>query len=665
MKPRLLLIGWDAADWGFLQPLIDRGLMPTLAALRDRGAWGNLATIHPALSPMLWTSIATGVRPERHGILGFVEPDPAGSGARPVRSTSRRVKALWNILHQSGLTTNVVGWYAGFPAEPVRGCIVAGGFETPASPRPPSPTEPWATPEGTVHPASLAETISSLRVHPTELSGDALLPFVPRAREIDTRTDLRLAELRQLLAQCVSVHAAATHLLEHTAWDATLVYYEAFDRFAHTFMPYHRVRPDDEPMPGVSRADAELYGEVMTGCARFHDMMLERLLALAGPDTTVLLVSDHGYQHDHRRPALSAGPLEWHRPLGIAVLAGPHVEPGRRLAGASVLDVAPTALACLALPAARDMDGRPWHEAFRTPIPDPIDSWERTPGDAGLHPDDVRVDPESSRQAVRQLVELGYLPEPAGDAGEQAAQAADIGAYNRAVALCDAGRPAEALPILRDLRTRDPRSVSLAMHLALAAAYAGEHDEARAVAQSLASTERPPPRAFLMLGTLELIDGRPDAALEHLRAAEAVDPRLPGLALRLVQAYLALGRVSDAERVADDALNFNPDSPALHDARAEVFLAAGDAIEAERHARTACDLAPHFPRARWRLGLALEALGRPDEARVALEAALAQAPNLRPARAALIRVCRRLGLERDAAQHSIALRLGDGPSPSR
>jgi tetratricopeptide (TPR) repeat protein len=658
MKPRLLLIGWDAADWGFLQPLIDRGLMPALAALRDRGAWGNLATIHPALSPMLWTSIATGVRPERHGILGFVEPDPSGAGARPVRSTSRRVKALWNILHQSGLTTNVVGWYAGFPAEPVRGCIVSGGFESPSSPRPPSESEPWAMPGGTVHPASLAETISSLRVHPTELSGDALLPFVPRAREIDTSTDLRLAELRKLLAQCVSVHAAATHLLEHTPWDATLVYHEAFDRFAHTFMPYHRVRPDDEPMPGVSRDDAELYGEVMTGCARFHDMMLERLLALAGPDTTVLLVSDHGYQHDHRRPALDAGPLEWHRPLGIAVLAGPGVEPGRRLAGASVLDVTPTALACLELPAARDMDGRPWGEVFRAPIPGPIDSWELAPGDAALHPDDLRVDPEASRQAVRQLVELGYLPEPEGDAGEQAAQAADIGAYNRAVALCDAGRPAEALPIFRDLRTRDPRSVSLAMHLALAAAYAGEHDEARAIAQDLAGSERPPPRAFLMLGTLELIDGRPDAALSPLRSAEAVDPRLPGLALRLVQAYLRLGRVPDAERVAQDALNFNPDSPALHDARAEVFLASGEAIEAERHARAACDLAPHFPRARFRLAQALAAQGRVREAADACEACLVQAPTHTPARELAARLYARLGDDRAALQHRIALGLG-------
>ncbi|MEI9959840.1 MAG: alkaline phosphatase family protein [Limisphaerales bacterium] len=92
---RVLLIGWDAADWQFIDSLIERGLMPTLASLRARSVWGNLATLQPILSPMLWTSIATGKRPDKHGILGFVEPLPDGSGVRPVSSTSRRCKAIW------------------------------------------------------------------------------------------------------------------------------------------------------------------------------------------------------------------------------------------------------------------------------------------------------------------------------------------------------------------------------------------------------------------------------------------------------------------------------------------------------------------------------------------------------------------------------------------
>ena len=72
----------------------------------------GLASLDPMLSPMLWTSIATGKRADQHGILGFVEPDPGGGGLRPVSSTSRRTKALWNMLHQRGMRSGVVGWFA-------------------------------------------------------------------------------------------------------------------------------------------------------------------------------------------------------------------------------------------------------------------------------------------------------------------------------------------------------------------------------------------------------------------------------------------------------------------------------------------------------------------------------------------------------------------------
>src|SRR5690348_17013463 len=95
---KLLLIGWDAADWKVAIPLIDQGLMPALESLINNGVMGNNATLSPILSPMLWNSIATGMRPDKHGILGFMEPDPDSDGVRPVSSTSRKVKAVWNIL---------------------------------------------------------------------------------------------------------------------------------------------------------------------------------------------------------------------------------------------------------------------------------------------------------------------------------------------------------------------------------------------------------------------------------------------------------------------------------------------------------------------------------------------------------------------------------------
>ena len=75
------------------------------------------------------------------------------------------------------------------------------------------------------------------------------------------------------------------------------VYYNGIDHFCHGFMHYHPPR-----MEGIPEERYEIYKDVVNGAYRFHDMMLETLLELAGPDATVLLVSDHGFHSDHLRP---------------------------------------------------------------------------------------------------------------------------------------------------------------------------------------------------------------------------------------------------------------------------------------------------------------------------------------------------------------------------
>ena len=85
-KPKVLLIGWDGADWEHINPLMDAGLLPTLSSFVEQGTIANLATLQPVLSPMLWNSVATGKFADKHGIYGFVEPDNRSGGARPFSS---------------------------------------------------------------------------------------------------------------------------------------------------------------------------------------------------------------------------------------------------------------------------------------------------------------------------------------------------------------------------------------------------------------------------------------------------------------------------------------------------------------------------------------------------------------------------------------------------
>jgi hypothetical protein len=137
--------------------------MPTLDAFVNQGVIGNLATLRPILSPMLWNSIATGKRPDKHGILGFMEPDPQTGGVRPTTSTSRKVKAIWNILTQRGYKTHVLGWFAGHPAEPINGISVSDLFPYAVG----ALNKPWPLPPGAVHPENMRDRSRVMLMKPS------------------------------------------------------------------------------------------------------------------------------------------------------------------------------------------------------------------------------------------------------------------------------------------------------------------------------------------------------------------------------------------------------------------------------------------------------------------------------------------------------------------
>jgi predicted AlkP superfamily phosphohydrolase/phosphomutase/Flp pilus assembly protein TadD len=432
---RLLLVGWDAADWKVINPLLAAGEMPNLGRLLEQGVHGNLATIHPPLSPMVWTSIATGKRPPKHGILGFTEPTPDGLAVRPVTNLGRTTRALWNMLHLRGKRSIVVGWWPSHPAEPTRGAMVSDLF-----PLKGEQSSDAIMPPGTVSPPELAERMAELRVHPTELNGEILALFAPDWEKIDQDKDQSVHDLAGIIAETMSIHNAATELMKTEAWDLAAVYYAGIDHFSHRFMRYHAgKRTADRGTP------PDLFAGIVQNAYRYHDAMLGRLGELAGPECAVMVVSDHGFHSDRLLPdyipAEAAGPAVEHRPFGIFALRGPGVRAGERIYGASVLDVAPTALHVLRLPAGLDMDGKVLLNAFRDSRPvDKIESWDAVEGEDGRHAAEEQYDGAAAAESLRQLVDLGYVAPP----GEGARPHAD------------AGRPELAVPLLRELIARDP-----------------------------------------------------------------------------------------------------------------------------------------------------------------------------------------------------------------
>jgi Flp pilus assembly protein TadD len=632
LPDRVLLIGWDAADWLMIRPMMEAGLMPALKALLGRAASGNLASMQPMLSPILWNSIATGRRAGAHGVLGFTEPVPDGPGVRPVASTSRRCKALWNILTQQSMVSKVVGWYASHPAEPIHGAMVSnqmafGRDEGPLAPLPP----------GSVHPAGMADALAECRVHPSEIDASAILPFIPDAARIADSPSSRIPKLRDMLAQTASVHAMALRLIEQDDWDLAAVYYEGIDRFGHEFMEFHPPK-----MAHVSDDDFEAYRHCMTGIYRFHDMLLEALLDAAGQRTAVMLVSDHGYWCDERRPDPSVaepGPAEWHRPYGVFVAAGPGIRAGASVHGASLIDIAPTVLALLGLPAAADMPGRVLVEALDgVDVPARIDSWESVAGECGMHPPGMRIDPADSRAALEQLVALGYVAPLSEDEDRAQRDTASCNQFNLAQSCADARQHREAISALDALEEGARGAPPATLLRAQCLLALGDAGGARRALSQVRHSGSAPPAIIMLQAAIDMREGRTAAAIESLKGLQegSLPPR--GVAALLAQALVAAGRLDEAEPLLRAALDEEPEDPRVLCSWAELLLARGDADGAISRGLSSAALAMDDPRVHFVLGRAFIATGSMEEASNALAACCALAPAWAEPRAMLERI---------------------------
>ncbi|WP_138469365.1 alkaline phosphatase family protein [Poseidonocella sp. HB161398] len=685
--PRVLLVGWDAADWKMINPLMDAGHMPALKGLVERGVCGNLATLSPVLSPMLWSSIATGKRPFKHGVAGFTEPTPDGKAVRPVTSMSRTARAVWNILTLEGLKSHVVGWWPSHPAEPINGAMVSNRYQR--APR--GRQADWKMAPGTVHPERLADILAELRVHPSEIGEEHLRLFVPQGDQIDQASDRRIDSLIRVIADCSSIQSAATYLIEEEPWDFAAVYFDAIDHFGHGFMKYHPPRRGFVP-----EKDFELYRHVMSAGYVYHDLMLARLLELAGEDTVVMLVSDHGFHPDHLRPEAiplePAGPATEHRDQGIFVMAGPGIRKDAAITGASLLDIAPTLLTLFGLPVGEDMDGRPLAAAFETaPEIRSIPSWEDVPGDAGRHAGDAAEDPDAARETLKQLVDLGYIERPDDDAGKAVAQTVREQHYNLALAYMDAGMHPKAAELLAGIYREQPLEFRYGIRLAiclqamgqaeamnevlehLRATWARAAEEASArlreiatlgrsrrsaapeaegpeegdlfspaehqVIRALRSISRGNPRTLdLLSASVATARGAHDAALGHLDSARVGGSATPGFHVQLGAAYLDRGRLGEARESFERVLELDAENPNAHLGLCRVALKEGRDEAALAHARRATGLKYQLAAGHFYLGRALARTGALDEAIPALERALAMNPNFPEAHAMLAHI---------------------------
>jgi len=615
-RPKVLLIGWDGADWEHIQPLLDEGLMPNLQSMISGGVMGNIATLTPILSPMLWNSVATGKLADEHGILGFTEPDPDNGGQRPFASTSRKVKAIWNILSQEGYRSNVVNWWASHPAEPILGTMVSNSFvHTPWTQE-----HGWREMPGVIHPPEHKDALLELRVHLTEIGQNEILPFIPRAAEVDQTQDRRLETFAKQLAQCVSIQAAGTWLMENQPWDFTAMYFEGIDHFCHGFMPYAPPK-----LPYVSQEKYDLYKDVIRGAYQFHDMMLGRQLTLAGEDAHVILCSDHGFLSGDHRPRFTprepAGPAYWHRPLGIFVMKGPGIRQDELVFGTSLLDITPTILQLFGLPMGEDMKGSVRTDAFQSPPRvKTIPSWESVSGESGQHPPGMEMDKAASRELMEQFVALGYVEDP-GKNLEEAAHKSEIEIkYNLSRVYMATNRAEQALEILQQLVEDSPWENRFLLNLARANYECGYLRQAQKVLEHAYPEEDSTSAVALALrGRIMVRLGETEAGMACLKAAEAKQSNLAGLHVEIARTYQTLRQWEKAKQAAQHEIALNPNSFEAHSILAAALLRLKAYEQAVDSALTSVSIKHWSPQTHYVLGVAAARLGWLDRAETALK----------------------------------------------
>jgi predicted AlkP superfamily phosphohydrolase/phosphomutase/tetratricopeptide (TPR) repeat protein len=672
---KVLLIGWDAADWKIINPLIDAGQMPTLEKMINEGVMGNMTTLEPPFSPMLWTSIATGKYADKHGVLGFTEPDPEGLGMRPVTSQTRKTKAIWNILMQNGLKTHVLGWWPSNPVEPINGIMLSNHFAHSRN----KLHQPWPLMPDSVNPQVLEEFFAELRVHPQELTDQHLLPFVPDAAKIDQSKDSRLKIIAKNLAEAATLHAAATWILDTQPWDFLAIYLDSIDHFCHGFMKYHPPR-----LHNVPEQDFELYKNVVTSAYRFHDMMLENLIKIAGEDVTIILVSDHGFQSDHLRttyiPDEPAGPADHHREHGIISIKGPGIKKDELIYGASLLNVTPTILSLFGLPIGRDMDGIPILQAFEEEfLVETIASWDDVKGNDGMHPVESRKDPIAERQALQQLIDLGYIEDPGPDKKKAAQKAEKEIKYNLARVYLSNYRYAEAIELFEKLVEDEKDQGRFALRLAKCYFETGNYENCGKLLNDFIQVaidqgkdlkqiqeefdkkikERPKDKkkleqeshhqirrqytllnninqAQLMLFDLKVLKDKPEEILKDLEEKFPNKNRPFSVEKKLANLYYKLRFFSKAEACYQNLLKLNPESSIFHNGLALTYLAQGKYFEAANSALDAIGLNYYQPMAHYNLGEALNKMDDYINAANAYEVCLKIIPSFGSARNKLI-----------------------------
>ncbi|MDP9340931.1 MAG: alkaline phosphatase family protein [Actinomycetota bacterium] len=263
--PRVLLVGWDGADWRILDPLLEQGALPNLAALIGRGAKGVLRSTIPTHSWAAWPSFLTGVDPADHGVFDILESVPGTHKQYPVTYKSIKERTFLPDLSAAGREILMVNVPLTFPPPEIRGRLIAGGV----------------LPKGRAftYPSTLADDLEKAGT-PWPINGMSWTTYRNRPDafldEVNTVTRARIKAMERLA---------------DSDWDLGCFVFFATDRVQHCLSEY--LSPDH---PDYATRSKEKVAERVRDVYRMLDEALGSLLSRTRHDDLVMFISDHGFQ---------------------------------------------------------------------------------------------------------------------------------------------------------------------------------------------------------------------------------------------------------------------------------------------------------------------------------------------------------------------------------
>ncbi len=363
--PQLVLVGISSATLDVVLPLAEQGALPFFSSLIEQGAYARLTSVSPTRYVPLWTSLATGKLPFRHGSVAdeiyaadFADDDevfrllPVGIGFKrwgvpggrlPESSieADRRfgsAVAFWQMTSRFDVETLVVGWPS--PSSQVREArgVTESYFDGTGPLATSAPGQPEAPlPDPSAIDQQLTEHTERLQID-SQLARDAM------------RDDLvRLATAKELRA--LSPSPAVSFLLLPGLEEISRRSYGGF------FSIHFEGRQDE---------DARQASDLLAAYYRFLDAELEKIWDSL-PESAILgVVSAYGVRERNSLEQLSGVIWTERRefgrlagaPDGLLALRGTGVRGGRFVSSAQLTDVTPTLLYGIGLPVARDLDGR-------------------------------------------------------------------------------------------------------------------------------------------------------------------------------------------------------------------------------------------------------------------------------------------------------------------